>query len=225
MSLPPLISVIIPCWNGVNYLAEAIAGLKRQKVHMEIIVVDDGSTDATAELAASLGCTVCSIEHSGQPHAKNIGLSIAQGEFILFHDHDDVMRPHALDRLADVLQQKPSLTCVMAQAKDFISPELDELIKMTLEPRNKPYFGSHCTVLFRKAVFDTIGKFSEELIASDGVDIMARINAAGLTIGREPFIALDRRLHTTNCGRTRGKIMQFHGYASSLRQLLRDKNR
>lgn len=74
------ISIIIPCRNGTNYLAEAIASVRRQGVEAEIIVVDDGSTDTTAELARSLGCTVQSISSSDQPYAKNVGLQLAQGE-------------------------------------------------------------------------------------------------------------------------------------------------
>jgi glycosyltransferase involved in cell wall biosynthesis len=56
-----LISIIIPCRNGVNYLAEAVAEIHRQNAQMEIIVVDDGSTDNTAMLTATLGCKVISI--------------------------------------------------------------------------------------------------------------------------------------------------------------------
>ena len=54
----PLISVIIPVKNGTNYLGEALASLRRQNLNMEIIVVDDGSTDATADLAREAGCVV-----------------------------------------------------------------------------------------------------------------------------------------------------------------------
>lgn len=213
------LSVIIPCRNGVNYLAEAVGGIRRQEVDAEILVVDDGSTDGTAELARSLGCIVHSIPPSGQPRAKNIGLGLAKGEFILFHDHDDVLRPGALGHLLARLRDDTSLAGVMAQAQDFVSPELDAQAAAGLLPRNAPYFGFLGATLFRRQVFELCDAFAEDHLASDAVDMLARIQAAGLVLLRDPVIAMDRRLHLSNVGRTRGKIMQFKGYAASLRQL------
>ena len=60
-----LISVIIPCQNGTNYIKEAIDSVKKQNMNTEIIVIDDGSTDNTAEFAKNCGATVYSIPHSG----------------------------------------------------------------------------------------------------------------------------------------------------------------
>ena len=217
--MPKPVSLIIAARNGTNYLAEAVAGISRQEVRVEVIVVDDGSTDSTAKLAASLGCTVHSIPPSGQPRAKNIGLGLAKGEFVLFHDHDDVLRPGALARLLATLKDDTSLAGVMAQAKDFVSPELDSAQASALAPRDEPYFGFLGATLFRRRIFDFSGVFAEDHLASDAVDMLARIQAAGLTLCRMPFIAMDRRLHLSNVGRTRGKIMQFKGYAASLRQL------
>lgn len=213
------ISVIIPCRNGTNYLAEAVAGIRGQDVAPEIIVVDDGSTDDTAGLARSLGCVVRAIPPSGQPRAKNIGLGLASGEFVLFHDHDDVLRPGALGRLLARLADDTSFCGVMAQAKDFVSPELDGAAAARLLPRDEPYFGFLGATLFRRDVFEACGGFSEEQLASDAVDMLARIQAAGQRMARELFIAMDRRLHLSNVGRTRGQAMQFKGYAASLRRL------
>lgn len=93
-----LISVIIPVKNGSNYLREALKSLQAQGYPaLRIIVVDDGSTDDTAAIASSYGCKVLS--HTvckGQVAAKNTGLAAAEGEYVIFMDHDDVMRPGAL---------------------------------------------------------------------------------------------------------------------------------
>ena len=87
-----LISVIIPVKNGSNYLREAIDSLKKQDVPVQIIVVDDGSTDDTAAIASGCGCEVVSHPFcKGQVAAKNTGLAVASGEFVMFMDHDDVI--------------------------------------------------------------------------------------------------------------------------------------
>lgn len=94
-----LISVIIPCYNGSKYLPEAITSLRQQGMEIEIIVIDDGSTDGTAKIAKSLGCIVRTIPNSGAATARNTGLKLATGDFILFQDHDDLMKKGALANL------------------------------------------------------------------------------------------------------------------------------
>ncbi len=218
------LSVIIPCRNGTNYLAQAVAGIHAQEMQTEIIVVDDGSTDKTVDLAFSLGCAIRSIPASGQARAKNVGLALAKGDFVLFHDHDDVLRPKALCHLLSRLGEDSSLAGIMGLAKDFVSPELDEVAASNLLPRKKPYFGFLGATLFQRQAFEQCGGFAEEHLASDAVDMLVRIQAAGLRILREPIIVMDRRLHLSNIGRTRGKVMQLKGYAASLRQQRKRKS-
>lgn len=95
------ISAIIPCRNGSQYLEEAVSSLQQQDIQTEIIVIDDGSTDTTAKIASELGCIVKTIPHSGLSTARNTGLSLAQGDLVLFLDHDDVMRKGTLQKLAE----------------------------------------------------------------------------------------------------------------------------
>ena len=120
------ISVIIPVKNGSNYLREAIDSLLSQEsVSLQIIVVDDGSTDDTVAIASSYGCEV--ISHpvcKGQVAAKNTGLKAANGEYVMFMDHDDVMRPGTMRKLLDELEADPSASAVEAMVKDFQSPEI-----------------------------------------------------------------------------------------------------
>lgn len=214
------LSIIIACRNGTNYLAEAIAGLQQQDMDMEIIVVDDGSTDATTQLAADLGCVVKSIPHSGLSAARNEGLRHSVGRMALFHDHDDVMRPGALRRLVAALEADDAFDIVMAQARDFISPELDEADKATLSPRPEPYYGLLSgAVLFRRKVFDRIGMFPEDLPTCLGMDVLQRAEEAGLLVRRLPFVTVGRRLHGSNMGRTM-RQQEYTDYATMLRRRL-----
>lgn len=215
------LSVIIPCRNGSNYLAEAVAGIRRQNMPSEIIVVDDGSTDATAILANDLGCAVTSIPHSGLSAARNVGFAQAQGPFILFHDHDDVMREGALHRLHAEFQQNGELQIAMAQAMDFISPELAEADKRVLVPRTEPYYGLLSgAVLIRREVFDIIDAFTEDLATGQTMDFLFRAEKAGICIGKTGFIAVDRRLHATNMGRTM-QNQEHKDYSKILRARMR----
>lgn len=95
----PLVSVIIPCYNCEKYVAEAIESVLAQTYkHLEIIVVNDGSTDQSREVVASFGARVnlVDIKNSGAPKARNLGICKAQGEYIQFLDADDVLLEHKI---------------------------------------------------------------------------------------------------------------------------------
>lgn len=172
-----LISVIIPCQNGTNYLKEAIDSVKRQEMNTEIIVVDDGSTDDTANLARKCGVRVYSIQHSGSSVARNFGLKNAKGDFVLFLDHDDVMTENALKTLYNELMSDISLGFVQGKLQDFISPELDNDDKKSLSPRKEPYGGTLAgAFLFKKSIFDIVGGFDENLKTGENVEFILRLN-------------------------------------------------
>ena len=215
-----LISVIIPCQNGTNYLKEAIDSVKRQEMNTEIIVVDDGSTDDTANLARKCGVEVYSIPHSGLSVARNIGLKNAKGDFVLFLDHDDIMTENALKTLYNELMSDISLGYAQGKLKDFISPELNDENKKSLVPRKEPYGGLLTgAFLFKKSIFDIVGGFDESLKTGQGVDFMLRLNNAGgggIKTRKIDFITTLRRLHNTNMGRTMQK-QENKDYSTILR--------
>ncbi|MDR2553041.1 MAG: glycosyltransferase family 2 protein [Treponema sp.] len=216
-----LISVIIPCRNGTNYLAEVVASVKKQNMNVEIIIVDDGSTDGTAKTARSLGCKTVSIPHSGLSAARNEGIKNASGDFIMFLDHDDIMNEGALDLLYQELKNEPEAMLVEAMLEDFISPELDNESKSRLVSRPESYYGLLTgAVLFRREVFEHIGGFDEKLETGQGVDFMLRIKAKEIKTKRLDFVSCRRRLHNTNMGRTLQKE-ENRDYSTLLREKLR----
>lgn len=99
------ISMIIPCYNAQKYLAACLDSLLAQSVEdYETILIDDGSTDHTAEIAAAYASIdhrfkLVTQENAGVSAARNAGLSLARGEWILFVDADDLLPPDALERL------------------------------------------------------------------------------------------------------------------------------
>ena len=217
-----LISVIIPVKNGSNYLKEAIKGILAQNMNIEIIVVDDASIDNTVEIAKSYGCKVIKHETTKGPViAKNNGLKIAQGKYILFHDHDDVMTGDALKNLYNELASDTSVSAVQGKIQDFYSPEFNAEERVKTPIKQEPYWGLFSgAILMKKEIFDTIGLFSESITAGEILDWQSKMNSHGLRIKKLDFVSTMRRIHSTNFGKTnQGK--EFKDYAAILRAKLK----
>lgn len=216
------ISIIMPVRNGSNYLAEALTAIKAQNVDMEIVVVNDGSTDNSAEIAASFGCVILHHEVSkGLVSSKNTALKIARGKYVMFHDHDDLLNQNALAKMLKVLQENPEISAVMAQLQDFFSPELSEKDKAGVALRAEPYFGLFSgATLMKKEVFDVIGLFSENLKAGDVIEWRAKMDKNNLAIKKLNFVSANRRIHNFNFGRMH-KEGEYKDYASILRAKIR----
>jgi glycosyltransferase involved in cell wall biosynthesis len=106
----PLVSVIIPCYNQGRYLPEAVASLQAQTYsHWECLIINDGSTDNTAEIGVALAATDGRVRfsnqiHCGQGAVRNSGLDMATGQYVQFLDADDKLLPHKLERQIGVLK-------------------------------------------------------------------------------------------------------------------------
>lgn len=210
------LSVIIPCRNGTNYLAEAVGSVRAQEVETEIIVVDDGSVDATAELAASLGCRVFRQLPSGPSRARNVGVHEAVGDFVMFLDHDDVLANGALRAMFEAFTEDTGI--VASRLQDFISPELsaDEAARLQLRP--EPYAGLLTgAYLFRRGVPEAVGGFDEALTGGgEVVDFLLRCREHGVTMRQVEHVTCLRRVHMSNTGRVKPEA-QRRDYATSLR--------
>ena len=208
----------MPIKNGENYMEEAINSIKKQNLDTEILVIDDGSIDNTAELAKKLGCKV--IKHPsnmGQVVAKNTGLKFASGNFIIFCDHDDILEPNALQTMLEEFKKDTNLIAVIAKVKDFISPDGKN---KNLNVKSEAYYG--ClggAVLLRKSVFDIIGKFDESIQAGEVLTLISKLAQNHLKIKKIDFISSHRRHHDTNYGRTNQKD-EYKDYAKILRERL-----
>jgi len=119
-----LLSVITPCYNSGKYLVEAIDSVIQCKQNdCEVIIVDDGSTDLyTLEVLNSLehqGCKIVKQENFGPASARNAGVKNSNGEFLLFLDSDNKIRPEYIRKGIGVLRAKPSVGVVYAKANFF----------------------------------------------------------------------------------------------------------
>lgn len=219
-----LISVIMPVKNGEKYISEALENIRKQDMNVEIIVVDDGSDDRTSEIAKNYNCTVIRNDISkGQVVAKNQGLKAAHGKYIMFHDHDDIMRENALKTLYNELQTDNSLSAAQAKVKDFYSPDMEEKEKQKTFIKQDAYHGLFTgAILMRKKIFDIIGLFPEKFNTGEIIEWQTKMDSNNLQIKKLDFISTNRRLHSSNYGKT-NRQKEFVDYAAILRARLKNK--
>jgi glycosyltransferase involved in cell wall biosynthesis len=126
----PRVSVVIPCHDMAATLPETLASVAAQQLdgHVEVIVVDDGSTDGSGELAASLGATVLQQPASGHPaHARNTGFAAAAAPYVLPLDADDLLEPGFLAATVAALDAEPAAGFAYGDVREFGAGQPDEL--------------------------------------------------------------------------------------------------
>ena len=197
-----MISVIIPAYNAQRYIDQAIKSVQNQECghDVETLVVDDGSTDRTADIAGRYAALLAQ-PHQGSASARNAGLYHTKGEYVFFLDADDLLLPGAFHALLEAMEQNAGVQAVFAQAADFVSPELGAVSKNRLQPRQAPYFGClpGCALL-KKALFEQVGLFDRSLRTGETVDWLLRLKDLGLPTMQINRVTLKRRLHTLNTG-------------------------
>lgn len=203
----PRVSVIIPVYNCERYLSEAIESVLAQTYKMlEIIVVDDGSTDKTAEIVKKFDSSVhyCYQENSGCGAARNRGIELAQGNFFAFLDADDVWQEDKLMLQMNAFKKDPELDIVFGHVKQFHSPELDERMKAKLHCPSELMPGiAPSTVLIKRDVFLSVGLFETNLKIAEFADWHVRATELGLRMLMLSNLVAKRRLHKTNMGITK----------------------
>ncbi len=197
------ISVILPVYNGERFLIQAIENIQGQKYQpLEIIVVDDGSTDRTAEIAAEFQDTIHYIyqTNQGPSAARNLGIENARGEAIAFLDVDDLWEEGILTEFADYLVAHPEVGIVqgLIQRMQMETGSLDNN-SYQFQPIFKPYqFINLGSALYRRAVFDQVGLFDPKLHDNEDTDWFIRAwenNIHKLVI---PRVMLYYRKHDRN---------------------------
>lgn len=194
----PLISVIIPVLNGERFLAAAINSVRLQHVTpLEIIVIDDGSTDGTAALVSTLGDDIRYLFqiNQGPSAARNAGVRMANGEIIAFLDADDIWPANRLNLLLKRLHKEPSLEIVLGRLQ-FTGQLTEAEQKMRFErPGNvamSPHLGSG---IYKKSVFSKVGLFDENLFHYEDYEwfMRARENDISMIILKEVTYIYQKR--------------------------------
>jgi glycosyltransferase involved in cell wall biosynthesis len=187
------VSVVIPVRNGERYLSEAIASVLQQTPPpLEVLVVDDGSTDGTAAVARSFAAPVRCIAQPalGVAAALNRGVEEARGDRLAFLDADDLWADDKLRVQTALLEARPELDAVFGHLANFAGSA----------PAETPMPGySKGTMLIRRVAFERVGAFGDWRLG-EFVDWYARAVDAGLRSLMLPDVLLLRRVHDDNTG-------------------------
>jgi glycosyltransferase involved in cell wall biosynthesis len=186
----PRISVTIPAYNAAWCIRRAVDSVLAQTYRdFELIVINDGSTDATLDSLAGYGDQVRAISkpNGGLSSARNAGISAARGEFVAFLDADDWWLPEKLARQVALLDAQPNIgfcsttTCVRGEnGEDMGSwecPRIESSALETIFRANAAVAGSGSAVMVRKSILDKVGGFDEQLRSLEDIDMWMRLAA------------------------------------------------
>lgn len=204
----PLISVIIPVFNGAAFLADAINSVLNQHYHpLEIIVVDDGSTDNTAEVVQMMAGNIKYVyqENNGPASARNKGIGKATGKYLAFLDADDIWAENKLNHQIELMNKKTTIGGVIGST--HLIPLSMEIEKAVSESAEKGMFMmSLGSALFRKGVFKKVGDFDEEMFSGEDIDWFFRAREANVHLLIHKDVVLYFRQHGKNISNDRKMV-------------------
>lgn len=224
----PTISVIIPVYNGATFIGEALESVFGQTLcPTEIIVVDDGSTDATAaqvlQIAQARGFKIKLLRtrNQGNGAAKNAGLRLAQGSFVAFLDADDRWLPNKLEAQLAHLQADPNLAYVLCRMRAVLEPgtrwprHLNEA-----HYRQDPTLYAPSALLARRTAFDRLGEFNPDYRYGNDGDWFIRARDAGLAMVVVDQVLVEKRIHGDNVSHQTETMTRelFQGLRASLKR-------
>jgi glycosyltransferase involved in cell wall biosynthesis len=213
----PLVSVIIPCYNGMPWVRYAIHSVLRQTYpNIEVILVDDGSSDDTrAVVEAEFGdaVKVIGITNSGPGAARNVGLESAGGEFVQYLDADNILTAEKIERSMECFREHPDTDIVftaihLPTAHDFVDESsftaaefqqtVDGMVEYAYE---KQFPGTGMPALetsqplYRSRVLHENGAFDETLVVLDDYELVCRQLLNGARIRHVPMVGVVYRDH------------------------------
>ncbi len=198
------VSIVIPCFNHGAMLREALASLEevRNENLLEVIIVDDGSSDAETirilKEVAEAGYNVVSQPNGGLGAARNAGIRIAKGEFILPLDSDNRLRRVYLEQGVSLLKENPSLGVIYADAEYFGEKtgrwQVQEFDLLSLIRMN---FIDACA-LYRKALWEGVGGYDEQMpwMGLEDWDFWLRVACHGGSFFHLPAVGFDYRVRS-----------------------------
>jgi glycosyltransferase involved in cell wall biosynthesis len=182
---PPRVSVIIPCYRQAHYLAEAIESvLVQTHPHLEVVVIDDGSPDNTAEIAGRYPGVRCLRQaNRGVAEARNLGIRSSNGSFLVFLDADDRLLPRALEMGLDCFARHPEVAFVSGRFR-FIAADGATLYDRQghgvqsdhyAEMLRRNYIAALCATMCRRSVFESLVGFNPRFSIAADYDLYLRV--------------------------------------------------
>jgi Glycosyl transferase family 2 len=212
-----LVSVVIPCFNQAHFLAEAIeSALAQTYAPLEVIVVDDGSSDNSCEVAGRYTRVKRLRQaNSGVAVARNAGLRLAAGEFLVFLDADDRLLPHAVEVGMRALVKRPQVAFVAGTCRDIgvdgrvLGGERQALVTQDHYQRLllDCFIWSGSSVVYRRAALESVGAFDEHLRAADDYDLYLKL-AHQYPVFCHDTVVTEYRRHGANTTRDAGVVLR-----------------
>ena len=226
----PLVSVIIPCFNGAQYVEHSIrSALEQTHPSIEVVVVDDGSTDDSAHVVTGVQddrVRLVRQDHAGAARARNTGLRASTGEYVQFLDADNVITPHKVARSIDHFAASPG--CDVAFAAIWV-PDFDNFDHHVVVPADD----AHVVVsgmmeratsrllpgtgipsletaqpLFRRSVLERYGAWDEQVSVMDDTELMGRLHLSGAQFEPVKMVGVVYRDHAGE-GRVTAQLSPF----------------
>jgi glycosyltransferase involved in cell wall biosynthesis len=194
-----LVSVVMAAFEEEAFIAAALESVLAQTYRpLEVIVVDDGSADRTAAIAAGFGVCVLRRPHMGPSAARNAGLAAADGEYWTIFDADDVMPPERLSHQVAYLEEHPEAGMVLGLTEAFVSPGERRPPHFNPIWDDGPFPACAGTMLARRGVLDVVGLYDETVELAYDVEWLARAKDAGVIAGHVEHVCLRYRIHAAN---------------------------
>ena len=231
----PKVTVIIPSYNGERYIAEAAGSILRQTfTDLELVVVDDGSTDGTLAILHGLAATdsrlrVVEKANEGLVPTLNRGIAEARGDTIARLDHDDIARPTRLAAQAGFLDANPDFIgvgCLIenvdADGKSLAATRLrhDKLVHdpAAFPPRQQWLYGP--TPMIRSRALRQVGGYRAQFLAAEDRDLCWRLGAIG-RLERLGEVLVDHRIHAGNMSRLKRGVQVYSALLADLSAIAR----
>lgn len=201
----PRVSVLIPAYNSGRFLGDAIESVLAQTFSdYEIIVVDDGSTDNTAQVVARYPqVKYIPREHCGVSAARNAAVAAATGEIVAFLDADDLWVADKLEKQVAYLDENPDCMLVFTKAENFYHDDSVQEGSREEELYNSSLERCIITCAIRRSVFEKYGVFRTDYPHGEDTQFMFRLSISGLSLDHcLPEVLYRRRIHNNNISLT-----------------------
>jgi glycosyltransferase involved in cell wall biosynthesis len=211
----PLVSVVVTCYNSTRYLAEALTSVLQQTyTRIEIIVVDDGSTDSTSAIAQYYPVTYIYQSNQGVSSARNTGLCHSQGKYILFLDHDDRLLPEAIEIGVRLLEQHPECAMAVGEHRHIAADgavlgcsskyAVGRNYYLMLLKHN--FIETPCSVLHRRSALPKTGVFDKSVNGAEDYELYLRIARHSEFLVHGTTVS-EYRLHDSSLSRDAERMM------------------
>lgn len=222
--IEPLVSIIVPVFNGEKYIEETLETILHQDYNSkEVIIVDDGSEDRSADIIKFFSeVKYIYQENSGVPKARNRGIREAKGEFIAFSDQDDLWKKHKISDQVKYLIDHPDAEYVICKRKIQLDPGLTPplwLKKELLDSENIDH--SPTSLVARSSLFQSLGGFDTDYENASDVDWFFKAKDAGIKKGVIEKVLYIKRIHEENQS---NRVKELHKeYLQLIRESIKNR--